>query len=122
MVLGELYGGEVEFEGEGVGKLERDMVWEDAKLGVVEGWRGFGEAVFGGDDKEEVEVVGEVVEGVVVKAEFRGGDLEVAVEVVVEVWKLWGDVFRGVDMEVVELVGVVVEGVIDRAVFRDDDV
>ena len=78
--------------------------------------------MFGGEDKEEVEVVGEVVEGVVVKAEFRGGDLGVAREVVVEVWKLWGDVFRGVDMEVVELVGVVVEGVIDRAVFRDDDV
>ena len=122
VVLGVLYGGGVEFGGEGVSMLERDKVWEDARLGVEEGWRGIGEAELGGDGKEEVEVVGEVVEGVVVKAVFRGGDLEVAVEVVVEVGKLRGDEFRGVDKEVVELVGVVEEGVIDRAVFRDDDV
>ena len=122
VVLGVLYGGGVEFGGEEVSMLERDKVWEDARLGVEEGWRGIGEAELGGDGKEEVEVEGEVVEGVVVKTEFRGDDIGVAVEVVEEVEKLWGDEFRGVDNEVVELVGVVVEGVIDGAVFKDDDV
>ena len=57
--------------------LERDMVGEEAGLGVMD--------VFGGDDVEVAEVVGVEVEGVVDKAVFRDGDVEMAVVVGVEV-------------------------------------
>ena len=38
--------------------VEKDMVREEAGLGVMEGCMGFGEAVFRGDDVEVAEVVG----------------------------------------------------------------
>ena len=81
--------------------LERDMVGEEAGLGVMEGWKGFGEAVFRGDVMEVAGVVGVEVEGVVDKAVFRDGDVEVAVLVGVEVGKVVdrGDKFGEVQFE-----------------------